>query len=100
MELARGSVVRIEDGRGVLLRVSEGSVWLTQEGDPLDRYLPAGAAFRLDRDGLALAQATSRSTITLTAARQPARRLPLRARLNRFWIRLFAPHARPTTAAL
>jgi len=91
--------VRIEDGRGVLLRVSEGAVWLTQEGDPLDRYLPAGTAFRLDRDGLALAQATSRSTITFTTARGPAR-ASLAARLLRYWIRLFAPHARPTTAAL
>ena len=86
----------------MLLRVSEGSVWLTQEGDPLDRYLPAGAAFRLDRDGLALAQATGRSTITLTPARRSghARRRPLAERLQRLWIRLFAPHARPTTAAL
>lgn len=99
MEINRGSVVRIEDGRGVLLRVSEGSVWLTQEGDPLDRYLPAGAAFRLDRDGLALAQATSRSTITLTAGPR-VRRASLAARLLRLWIGLFAPHARPTSAAL
>ncbi len=100
MELARGSVLRIEDGRGVLLRVSQGSVWLTQEGDPLDRYLPAGAAFRLDRDGLAVAQATSRSTVTLTAAPRSARRASLGARLLRYWIRLFALHARPTTTAL
>jgi hypothetical protein len=99
MEITRGSVVRIEDGRGVLLRVSEGAVWLTQEGDPLDRYLPAGTAFRLDRDGLALAQATSRSTITFTTARRSAR-TPLRARLLQYWIRLFTPHARPTRAAL
>jgi len=81
MDLARGSLLRIEDGRGVLLRVNQGSVWLTQEGDPLDRYLSAGAAFRLDRDGLALAQATSRSSITLTAAPPAARRAPLAARL-------------------
>jgi hypothetical protein len=100
MEINRGSVVRIEDGRGVLLRVSEGSVWLTQEGDPLDRYLPAGAAFRLDRDGLALAQATSRTTITLTAAPRAVRRAPLASRLRRLWIGLFAPNSRPTTAAL
>ena len=99
MELTRGSVLRIEDGRGMLLRVNQGSVWLTQEGDPLDRYLSAGGAFRLDRDGLAVAQATSRSTVTLTAAPRSARRVSLAARLLRYWIRLFAPRARPTTAA-
>ncbi len=86
MDLARGSMLRIQDARGALLRVSEGAVWLTQEGDPLDRYLPAGAAFRLDRDGLAVAQAMSRTTITLTAAPRAARRAPLGARLLQFLI--------------
>jgi len=66
LAMTRGSVLRIEDGRGLLLHVREGSIWLTQEGDRQDRYLGAGASFQLDRDGLAIAQATSRSTVTLT----------------------------------
>jgi Protein of unknown function (DUF2917) len=90
LAMTRGSVLRIEDGRGFLVHVREGSVWLTQEGDRQDRYLEAGASFRLDRDGVAIAQAMSRSTISLTAPKKAPS----------FWARLFAPHARPTTAAL
>ena len=102
LAMTRGSVLRIEDGRGLLLHVREGSVWLTQEGDRQDRYLGAGASFQLDRDGLAIAQATSRSTVTLVAP-QPqagARRVSAAERVRRFWTGLFAPQARPTTASL
>lgn len=114
--MTRGSMLRIEDGRDLLIYVWEGSLWLTQERDRRDRYLAAGDWFRLDRDGVAIAAATSRSTISLTAP-QPelyAKRVALAkagtgvqveiysaARKARsFWARLFAPHARPTTAAL
>lgn len=61
--MERGSILRIEDARGSVLHVREGAVWLTQEGDPLDRYLGPGQSFRLDRGGLALAQAISRHTV-------------------------------------
>ena len=94
--MTRGSVLRIEDGRDRLIYVWEGALWITQEGDGRDLYVAAGDSFRLDRNGIALAQATRRSIITLTAKASA----PLGARLARFWTRLFAPHARPTTAAL
>ena len=102
LAMTRGSVLSLEDGRGFVLHVREGSVWLTQEGDRQDRYLGTGASFRLDRDGLAVAQATSHSTVTLTPPQPQVRlqREPLAARLRRVWTGLFAPHARPTTAAL
>jgi len=109
LSMRGGSVLRIEEGRDLLVYVWEGSLWLTQEGDARDRHLGAGSWFRLDRDGVTLAQATSRSTITLTAPEPElfARRIrlgqrelysavgaraPLRAHLRRFWTSLFAPH--------
>ena len=112
-----GAVLRVDDGRDLLIYVWEGALWLTQEGDLSDRYLAAGSWFRLDRNGVAIAQATARSTITLTApvSEQYAARIalgevelysaarekaPLSARLPRLWSGLFAPHARPTRAAL
>jgi len=80
--MERGSILRIEDARGSVLHVREGAVWLTQEGDPLDRYLAAGARFSLDRDGLAVAQAiVPQTTLTVTP--------PLRERTPGFWTRLF-----------
>lgn len=89
--MARGSVLRLEDARGAVLQVQEGALWLTQEGDALDRYIGPGGSFRLDRGGLAIAQAISRHTrLTVIPPRrqQPASR----------WTRLFAPHSQPTTA--
>jgi len=92
--MTRGSVLRIEDGRALLIYVWEGALWLTQEGERRDRYVGAGESFRLDSDGVALAQALSRSIVTLTALAPE-----LHARPS-FWTRLFAPYARATTAAL
>lgn len=121
--MTRGSLLRIEDGRDLLIYVWEGSVWLTQEGDLRDRYVGPGEWFRLDRNGAAIAYAMRRTTMSLTAP-EPERyarrivhakagssmpvelysaagaRLPFAARLRRMWADLFNPHARPTSAAL
>jgi hypothetical protein len=115
--MTRGSELRIEDGQGMAVYVWEGGVWLTQEGDPRDRYLGPGDCFRLERDGVTLAQALERTALSLTAP-QPenyARRIAMtkagtaiEAELysaaekdgRSFWTRLFAPYSRPTTAAL
>jgi hypothetical protein len=123
LAMGRGSMLRIEDGRDLLLYVWEGAIWLTQEGDERDRYVEAGQWFRLDRHGLVLAHATRRATVSITApvpelyarrivlakagsaapvelysaAKAPA---SLAARFARFWAELFEPRARPTTASL
>lgn len=120
--LTSGSLLRVEDGRGVVLYVWEGELWITQEGERRDHYLSAGDWLRLDRDGAAIAQALDRTHMSLTAP-QPehyARRIALaragtvmplelypagRAeslaeRLRRTWAQLFAPRSRPTSAAL
>lgn len=62
-----GSILRIEDGCGTLIHVREGALWLTQEGDPRDRYVSAGRSFRLDRDGTAIASAMRQAVVTLAA---------------------------------
>lgn len=121
--LARGSVLRIEDGQDILLYVWEGEVWLTEHHGRVDHILKPGEWYRLERGGAAIAYALQRATITLTApepayyarriqltrpgaapvelysaARERGRGLGLR--LRRLWAGLFAPHSRPTTAAL
>lgn len=67
LSMSRGSLLRIEDGRDLVLYVWEGALWLTQEGDRRDRYLEAGQGFRLDRQGVAVAHATRRTVMSLTA---------------------------------
>lgn len=125
--MTRGSVLRIEDGRGMLVYVWDGGIWLTQEGDGRDRHLAPGQWFLLDRSGVTVIHSLGRSVLTLTAP-QPvlyARRVilslagravprvlydaaresvgivqRLRVALARIWTSAFAPHARATSAAL
>jgi hypothetical protein len=119
--MARGSLARIEDGRGMLLYVWDGGLWITQERDSRDYYVKPGEWFRLGRNGVVLAYALSRSSVTVTAPvpSHYARRIVLgarviydrgqepggwreaaRQRLTRLWAGAFAPFSRPTTAAL
>jgi hypothetical protein len=124
LNLGRGSMLRIEDGRDILIYVWEGELWLTEERDRKDRILKAGEWHRLRRQGAAIGYALQRSVVTLTAPEplQYARRIALvragsdtpvelynaareraigmAARLRRAWAALFAPRARPTTASL
>ena len=125
--LTRGSMLRIEDGRDMLVYVWEGEIWLTEEGEHRDRVLSAGQWHRLERQGAAIGYALRRSVLTLTAPEPEyyARRILLAkagtaapvelynaikvrmpwiaeigAWLRRLWAGMFAPHSRPTTAAL
>jgi len=66
--LPRRALLSIRGGRGAVLFVERGEVWVTQERDPRDVVLPAGAWFRLDRDGTAIVQARRAAAVTLTAA--------------------------------
>lgn len=123
LPLVRGSLVRIEDGREMLVYVLSGSVWITQERDRRDRYVAAGGWFRITARGLTLVSALGRSAIALTSPREegfaeridlvragtghvetlfaaPDKLSALRARWAKTWSGWFAPQARPTTAAL
>ena len=87
MDLAmhRGSMLKIQDGRGVVVEVKRGMLWLTQEGDTRDRYIGPGDWLRLDSDGLTIANALKRSFVTIHQVREP-----MLARLRRL---LFHPQA-------
>jgi hypothetical protein len=74
VELRRGGVLRIEDGRGMLVYLWDGSVWLTQDGEGRDVMLGAGGWFRIGREGVTLVYALADCKITLTSpdASRPA----------------------------
>ncbi len=77
--MPRHGMLRIDDGRALLVHVREGEIWLTQDGSPADHVLRAGEWFRLDRDGIAILHAFRRSMVTLSAPdpEVPARRIAL-----------------------
>ena len=99
--MRRGSILRVENGRDMVITVLEGELWLTQERDRRDRYLAAGQSFRLDRPGVAIAHAMKHAVVSLAAPERESARAKgsFGTRLRRFWAGLFAPDARPTTAA-
>jgi hypothetical protein len=123
LPLVRGSMVRIEDGRSMLVYVWNGGVWITQEGDGSDRFVAGPGWFRITSSGLTLISALTRSSIGLGSPYQedfaerievvragtgnvetlfaaPNKLSALRARWAKTWSEWFAPQARPTTAAL
>lgn len=65
--IPRGSLLRIDEGAGMLLYVWEGEVWFTQEGSAKDHLLRAGHWFRVDRGGGAIAHAFRRSVVSLSS---------------------------------
>ena len=67
LELRRSGVLRIEDGRGMLVYLWSGSAWLTQDGDRRDVMLGAGSWFRIDRGGVTLLYALADCQLTLTS---------------------------------
>lgn len=69
LHLAQGNLLRIEDGRGVLVAVADGEIWLTEENDLRDIVLGRGESFRLEQHGLALLYALRPTSMTLAAPR-------------------------------
>lgn len=67
VELKRGGMLRIEDGREMLVYVWEGSAWLTQDGDGRDVMIGAGGWFRINRKGVTVVYALAECALTLTS---------------------------------
>ena len=96
IRLERGGFVRIQGGIGTLVRVHSGAVWITEEGDPRDHFVPAGERFHVASNRLTLVSALGGSNLEMRTPRKRS----LAARLARAWRSWFVPGARPTTAAL
>jgi hypothetical protein len=54
LRLARGELLKVLDGVGATVCALEGSVWITEEGQPRDIVLGAGGCYRLRKPGLAI----------------------------------------------
>ena len=66
-DLASGELVRLDGARGTTLRVTRGTLWLTQERDTRDIVLAAGDSYTIDRGGLTLVEAQEGTTVCVMA---------------------------------
>lgn len=65
VRLIDGQTLRVTDGAGTIVTCNEGTVWVTEENQPKDVVLEAGACVRLKRAGLTLIQALSPATLSI-----------------------------------
>lgn len=65
--LPRDATMLVTHGRGLLIFVRLGMVWITQQGDRLDTVLGPGQWFRIDRGGLAVIGALHGASVTISA---------------------------------
>lgn len=97
IRMARGSLLRIEDGAGTLLHVRAGEVWITEEGSVKDHLLGAGECFLVEQAGATLVHAFRNSVVAVDAQqRRPA--ASLGEALRRFRDALLAPLFPPADA--
>jgi len=54
--------LRLQAARGMAIEVLDGRVWITEHGDPSDRFLGAGGSYRVGGDGLVLVEAEADET--------------------------------------
>jgi hypothetical protein len=63
--LPRADTLTLENARGALVRCLEGALWITQHDDRADHVIAAGQAFRVDREGPVVVQATRAASLAI-----------------------------------
>ena len=72
--------------RGATLRVTQGTLWLTQEGNPNDVVLRAGDNFVVESDGTTVVEAMSAALLCIVGRQADTLRVPARAaRKSALW---------------
>jgi hypothetical protein len=72
--LPRRATLTLADRGGDRIDCLCGRLWITQDGDPRDIVLDAGASFELDRPGLAIVSALADARLRLHRAADGGRR--------------------------
>jgi len=66
LDLTAGDLLRLSDAKGTTVRVTRGTLWITQDCDVNDIVLTAGDTWTVERDGLTLVEAQA-DTVALLA---------------------------------
>ena len=80
VSLAAREAITLPDIRGATLRVTRGTVWLTQEGDRNDVVLRPGDNWVVERDGDTVVEAQDGVTFCVMGREAGTLRLPATAR--------------------
>ena len=83
LDLARGDLLALDDARGTTLRVSRGTVWITQEKELRDVVLNAGDVWAGERNGLTLVEAHGATALDLVGPGADPARMHLAGRTSR-----------------
>ena len=86
ISLASREAITLPDVRGATLRVTQGTLWLTQERDPKDIVLRKGDNWVVEADGSTVVEAQDAVTFWIVGREARALRLPARtARAAGLW---------------
>lgn len=64
IDFAHSSPVILQDGRGVVVRVLQGMVWLTHQGRSEDIFVQGGECFVIARDGTTIVSHLGKAALT------------------------------------
>ena len=82
IQLDRGDMLRILDGRGTQLTSASGVLWITEEGSADDNVLLPGTSHRIENAGMALVSAHRNARVVLGVSRRSIAAAPRRTCLN------------------
>jgi len=68
LELSHGDLAELNDARGSTVRVTKGTIWMTQEQDTQDVVLRAGDVWTVERQGLTLLEAQGDALVCIVGA--------------------------------
>jgi hypothetical protein len=68
LELSHGDLAELIDARGSTVRVTKGTIWMTQEQDTQDVVLRAGDVWTVERQGLTLLEAQGDALVCIVGA--------------------------------
>ena len=90
LDLGDGDLVEMRDARGTTMRVTKGTLWVTQQRDRRDIVLRTGDVWTVERQGLTMIEAQGASTMCLVGAaaefaHSRTRRIRVRERVEAFF---------------
>ena len=99
LDLVNGDLLELDDARGTTLRVTRGTLWITQERDARDLMLRVGDTWTVERQGLTIGEARGDAAVVVVGngfaeARVRSRRVRWQDRLTQWVERIGDRHLR------